>query len=144
MNTLTLPADDIIGPLFMRYGNASSSARLSGGVGSGPVVFLSQTGNQAAVLSPFSNFMAASVTQAQDSLAIRAGFLGSFTDIPAGSTVSFILWYGPGVNAAMTGWGAALLQRYGKAPDSPSFDYTATHLMYNTDHGAAYYYTTAN
>jgi len=35
-------------------------------------------------------------------------------------------------------WGGALLRRYGKAHDGARDDFTNTHLIYNTDHGAYY------
>jgi hypothetical protein len=64
--------------------------------------------------------------------------MGSVASIPAGFRLKSVLYYGAGPNAATMAWGDALLRRYGKAHDGASADFTNTHLIYNTDHGAYY------
>jgi len=124
--------DDVNGPLFARWGDASTP--LAAGHEAGPIVFFDPAGNHSVVFSPYSNFMAASIAQSPTTRALRAGLLGSLTVIPPGSDVSFIMYYGSGINAAATGWGSALQQRYGKnAGGGRLADYTASNLVYNTD-----------
>jgi hypothetical protein len=125
------------GPTIQRWGDGSNL--LTDGDGGGPIVFFDAAGNNSVALGPASNFMVASLAQSVDTKALRSGLLGSLAEIPAHTSVSFMLWYGPGANAALTGYGAALLQLYGKPLGSPQQDYTNTHLTYNTDNGAFYY-----
>jgi hypothetical protein len=80
------------------------------------------------VFSSLSNFMAGSAAQ-DDAGNFRAGLLGSFSTIPAGSKYSTILWYGNGVNNAIMFWGAALLQTHGKRHEGSSYDYTNNYLV---------------
>jgi hypothetical protein len=125
------------GPTIQRWGDGSNL--LTDGDGGGPVVFFDAAGNSSVVLGPASNFMVASLAQSADTKALRSGLVGSLAAIPAHTSVSFMLWFGAGANAALTGYGAALLQLSGKPLDSPRQDYTNTHLTYNTDNGAFFY-----
>lgn len=48
-----------------------------------------------------------------------------------------------GPNTAVRTWGAELLKLFGKNPQETSYnDYVSTHLGYDTDNGAFYYYHT--
>lgn len=129
--------DGVWGPTIQPWGSENLMTEGSEG---GPIAFFDQAANHSVWLSPFSSFMAASLAQDKETRALRGGFMGSLKSIPAGSSVSFGLWYGRSINAAATGWGAALLQKYGKSHVGRTFDFTATHLMYSTDHGAYFWY----
>lgn len=73
---------------------------------------------------------------------LMVGMLGTVKEIPAGFKTSTMLYHGKdGVNNVMTSFGTALRQRYNK-PDGRASDYQVTHLGFNTDHGAYYYYKT--
>jgi len=125
----------VAGPNFFQWGAAGPGRALSPGVQGGPMVFFEPAGNTSVVFSSASSFMVASTVQEEGTLAVRSGVLGSVTTIPASSGVSFVLYAGAGVNAAMANWGDALLRKYGKSRTGPAEDYTNTHLIYNTDHG---------
>ena len=123
-------------------------AGLTGGMSGGPLVLLDGTAaggtSGALVLAPGSEFMATSVaiTGGAGSEAVSVGPLGSLAELPPGWAYDYVAWAGTGVNAAVEAWGAAMMGRYGKPRDLSKSDYTNTHLIYNTDHGAYYYYQT--
>ena len=97
----------------------------------------------AVVLSASSQFMshvmAANLSEPDF---LMVGMLGTVKEIPAGFKTSTMLYHGKnGVNNVMTSFGTALRQRFNK-PDGRASDYQVTHLGFNTDHGAYYYYKT--
>ena len=139
------------------YQHGTDFGQLPSGVkGTGPICFFDKALRAAVVLSPFSNFMAASSAHVAvgsgggDHLAY--GAQGSITAYPKDYTLSFILTLGPakstvrrarGVNAALEFWGDALLATYGKSRIATyATDFGLRYLSYSTDNGAFYYYQT--
>lgn len=107
-------------------------------------------GGDAVVISSSSQFMSHVLATTNQSSAARggatdymmAGMLGTVKEVPAGFRTSTMLFHGSdGINNVMTAFGTALRKRYNKA-DGRAADYQVTHLSFNTDHGAYYYYKT--
>jgi hypothetical protein len=71
---------------------------------------------------------------------LRYGLLGSVTEIPAGWSSSVILSLGKAPGAAVRSWGKKLTSFYGKDPSLSRADFISTHLGFDTDNGAYYYY----
>lgn len=126
-----------LGPIAGPWVKNSS---FSTGLASGPVVLYDASGASSLVLSPSSQFMAVSAASAADGTALGWGLLGSTSNIPTAFSYACVAWYGAGINSNVMAWGAALLARHGKAHGLSREDFTNTHLGYNTDHGAYYYY----
>jgi hypothetical protein len=126
----------LLGP---RTGAWSAGAAAAGafapGLEAGPLVLLeNRAGAPALVLSAASEFAAVSAATRGASLAF--GPLGSAATLPAGFSYATVAWAGTGFNNGMMAWGAALLARYNKPHGLSKSDFTSTHLVYNTDHGA--------
>jgi hypothetical protein len=134
----TFVDNSVSGPTVHPWGGAGNS--WNSGLTSGPAVFFDAGGENALVFSALSNFMAASSVQVPGNASaqgsIRTGLVGSFTTLPAGTTLDSVAFYGAGINAAMMAWGTGLLEFYGKPATGPQNDFTNTHLVYNTDHRA--------
>jgi hypothetical protein len=129
----------VLGPNF---GSFKVGQPFSTGLQGGPIVLFDATGADAVVMSASSEFMAANWVV--NGAALSAGPLGSAQSLPPYYSMSHVMWYGAGINVACMTWGAALLDLYGKPHGLSTVDFTSTHLIYNTDHGAYYYYSTAN
>jgi hypothetical protein len=149
-------AGDMVGSGFHVGEWSASSAGIGGGIkGTGPLCVFTADRQIAAVLSPFSNAMAANqqFTPAEAAAGAAAGagaatltygVMGNVTAIPAGYALSTIVSFSAGsVNAALTRWGDVLLAEYGKSRDAAwQKDFALQYLGYSTDNGAFYYYTT--
>ncbi|KAJ9459555.1 hypothetical protein DIPPA_32060 [Diplonema papillatum] len=122
------------GPVFGRWPTG-----LSTGVDGGPHALFDA--NHTVVISAASNFMTHSFSEMNNSMA--AGLMSSVTSVPAGYRVQTMLSAGrtgEGINNAVQLWGDRMRRAYDKDWDVYHHDFTATHLGYNTDHGAYYYY----
>ena len=133
--------NDDAGPMG---GAWAAGANISGGLASGPVALFDRAAAHSLLLSPSSSFMGVSAAGAGAGAggAVGWGPLGSAGDIPAGWAYDCVAWYGATINANMMAWGGALLRRHGKAAGQSKADFTNSHLGYNTDNGAFYYYNT--
>lgn len=67
------------------------------------------------------------------------GLAGLIEKVPPGFSIETIMVLGTGPNAAIRKWGRLLTSRYNKSVDEDA-DFTTTHLGYDTDNGAYYYY----
>lgn len=122
--------DGYNGPTFGEWG---ASARLTTGLKGGPIVLFDKTGQHTLIYSAASSFMAVNTATFRGTL--HTGALGSAATLPAGWSHSSVLWYGSaGINPAVTAWGAALLDRFGKTRALQQSDVTGSTLTYNTDH----------
>jgi hypothetical protein len=129
------------------YGNYTGSStdipsKLIGVTGFGPLCAFTKDLSKSAVISSFSQFMAASNGRTNDG--VSYGLQGSITEVPAGYSLSFVVAQSPagGVQAAFEAWGDRLLQRYSKEREVTYADYSLNFLGYSTDNGAFYYYQT--
>ena len=127
----------VVGPRTGSF-SAAGATSFSSGLASGPIVLLDATGAASLVLSAASEFAAVSV--AAEGGALNFGPLGSAAELPAGYAYETIAYLGAGVNEAMMTWGDAMMSKFGKPHGLSKSDFTNTHLIYNTDHGAYYYY----
>lgn len=128
---------DDLGPFI---GQWSPGANFSASLLSGPTVLFDAAGNFSLVLSPSSQFMAISSAPASEGDSLAWGPMGTADTLPAGFSYSCVASFGATINGNVMAWGQSLLSKYGK-PHGLSFtDFTNTHLGYNTDNGAYYYY----
>eukprot|EP00756_Hemistasia_phaeocysticola_P006011 Hpha_TRINITY_DN13618_c0_g1::TRINITY_DN13618_c0_g1_i1::g.122626::m.122626 len=109
--------------------------------GTGPVVVFSTDLTRSLVLSPFSQFMAASQTFSSDS-GLSYGVMGMVGSLPKGFSLQTVVVLGSGVNSAMQTWGDVLLAKSGKQRYAYKNDLAMQTLGYSTDNGAYYYYQT--
>jgi len=111
----------------------------SSGLDAGPVVLFKEGGGSAAVISPFSHFMAyGSEWRGSDEL--RFGIHGEVTEVPQYFALKTIVSVGDGLHDAVRRWGGHLRGWYGKNQDPRAQDVTLRYLGYSTDNGAYYYY----
>ena len=93
----------------------------------------------AAVLSPASNFMVASM-HGDGRSQIASGLNSAVTTVPAGFSHASIMVIESGINAAWEEWGRALLSLIGAKRPANDADVGLRYLGYWTDNGATYYY----
>lgn len=119
--------------------NCAGNKALPGGLeGSGPMAIFTHDLNRTLVVSAFRNTMAQSQHFANGTL--HYGLLGSVTNVPKGWSSSVILSLGRGPTQAVRGWGKKLTSFYGKDDSLSRADFISTHLGFDTDNGAFYYY----
>ncbi|CAF3719866.1 unnamed protein product [Adineta steineri] len=122
----------------------SSNKVIKSGMNSGPVVLfnLTQRGeNDILVLSPFSRFMATSLSQTNNRL--EYGVMGSILTIPANYNHSMIVFYSSeGINEGIRKWGKTMQKAFNRTNKNRLNDLTINYLGYYTDNGAYYYYNT--
>jgi hypothetical protein len=110
----------------------------------GPVVIFNQTqGGEGdiLVLSPFSRFMATSLTQTNQKL--EYGVMGSMISITPNYNHSFIVFYSSkGINEGVREWGQIMQKAYNRTNQYRLNDLSINNLGYYTDNGAYYYYHT--
>ena len=126
-------------------GHWTGSAQvIDSGILGGPVILfnLTQRGeNDMLVLSPFSRFMATSLSQTNSTL--EYGVMGSITSIPANYNHSMIVFYSSkGINEGMREWGQLMQKAYNRTNEYRLNDLTVNYLGYYTDNGGYYYYHT--
>lgn len=122
----------------------SSGRVVDSGMEAGPVVIFNLTDQgqrDVLVLSPFSQFMATSISQRDNIL--QYGVMGSMLTIPANYTHSMVIYYSTdGVNKAIRDWGSFMQLAYHRNNQHRLDDITINYLGYYTDGGAYYYYNT--
>ena len=122
----------------------SLSKVIRSGMRGGPVVLfnLTQRGEEdILVLSPFSKFMATSLSQRGNVL--EYGVMGSMLSIPANYSHSLILFYSSkGINGGIKEWGQTMQRAYNRTNQHRLNNLTINYLGYYTDNGAYYYYNT--
>jgi len=126
-----------------RVGRWRRGEAVADGLLAGPLAIFDQWGSSL-VLSPLTNPMAASIAQSQDG-SVSWGVMGGVMDVPKGYTISHIVQGGEGINQAFDKWGTLMLGYYGnprkKTRVPPGMGGAVeTHLGYETDNGAYYYY----
>ncbi|CAH1277104.1 Hypp9481 [Branchiostoma lanceolatum] len=116
------------------------------GITGGPLVVFDRNLNTV-VLSPFSEFMAASVWHNGTGSGgyggeVNYGIMGDVENIPPNFDYQTILYYDKGINQALHEWGGALMRQYGKTRARTESDFSSNYIGYWTDNGAYYYYHT--
>ena len=91
------------------------------------------------ILSPASNFMAASLSRSASG-ALQSGFAWQVPTVPAGQSQSTLLLIDSGINRAFSTWGNMLTALHGKTRPASDSDVTLNRLGYWTDNGGTYYY----
>ncbi|GFR86884.1 non-lysosomal glucosylceramidase [Elysia marginata] len=112
--------------------------------GSAPLVFFDRTAN-ALVVSPFNNFMSASMWQEDHAPNLNLGIMGGVDSLPAGFEHKTLVYCSDqGIGHALEGWGEVMRKVYNKTQNVTDYharqDLSLTHLGYWTDNGAFYYY----
>ncbi len=133
-----------------RIGSWAKGSSIPDGLLSGPMAVFDATG-RAIAMGPFDGAMDAAVAT-RAGTEVSMGLMGGVNDVPVGYSMSFLIVAGPGLNRAFDSWGSALLDAYGnprkREPMMGKFgerswgSYVDTHLGYETDNGAYYYYST--
>ncbi|XP_055899049.1 uncharacterized protein LOC106054416 [Biomphalaria glabrata] len=124
----------------LSMGRWQSSASFATGKQGGPLVIFDNSSN-ALVISPMSQFMAASNQLSLVRQELNYGIMGLVDSVPANYSVDFIVYYSNrGINQAMASWGKFLLSLYQKNSFRRQFDTTLSYMGYWTDNGAYYYY----
>lgn len=145
--------------------SAGLPAEVKGGLfGGAPLVLFEPAVQHAIVVSPFSNFMSSQQVMNNATGVLECGIMGGVDTIPQGCawvgarsgavgrddprgdpyvrarrySYETIVSYGPGVNAAMRAWGAALLKRSGKTTAARDADHVVNYLGYWTDNGGVH------
>ncbi len=126
-------------------GNWTSSSRIiHSGMDSGPIVIFDQKQqgeSDIIVLSPFSRFMATSLTQTNNVL--EYGVMGSMYSITPNYNHSLIVFYSSkGINEGVREWGQTMQKAYNRTNQHRLNDFSINYLGYYTDNGAYYYYHT--
>jgi hypothetical protein len=122
-------------------GEWALGANFSDALSSGPTILFDASGNESLVLSPSSQFMAvSSAPSSAGNTSLAWGPMGTADTLPAGFSYSCVAWFGATINGNVMAWGQALLDKYGKAHGLSTADFTNSHLGFNTDNGAYYYY----
>ena len=120
----------------------NASAAIYGGVENGPFVVFDRSATTVAMVAAFDSFMDASmaVTQGSAGPQVSYGGLGNFLSIPAGFSMSTMLYFDDvGVTESVLRWGDILRAVYGKSRETSANDLVNSWLGYNTDRGATYY-----
>jgi hypothetical protein len=97
------------------------------------------------VLSPFSHFMATSLSQRNTGLdsVLEYGVLGSIATIPPNYMHSFIVFYSPnGINDGIQEWGQTMQRAFNRSNEHRLNDLAVNYLGYFTNNGGYYYYNT--
>jgi hypothetical protein len=122
----------------------SSSTVVRSGMESGPVVLfnINKRGDgDILVLSPFSRFMATSLSQTNNTL--EYGVMGSIISIPENYNHSMIVFYSSkGINEGVKEWGQTMQKAHNRTNQNRLNDLSINYLGYYTDNGAYYYYHT--
>ncbi len=93
------------------------------------------------ILSPASNFMAASLAQTPAG-ALQSQLMWQVSSVPAGFNHQTLLVVDSGINRAFQTWGNTLTALQGKIRPANDADMSLKSLGYWTDNGATYYYRT--
>ncbi|CAF3533440.1 unnamed protein product [Rotaria socialis] len=138
-------ADMMMGEVNKHAGIWESSSKIiKSGMQAGPIVLFDLTERaqgDVVILSPFSHFMATSLSQRENML--EYGVMGSMSSVPANYNHSMIVFYSPlGVNEAMREWGQSMRRAFNRTMEHRLNDITINYLGYYTDNGAYYYYHT--
>ncbi|KAJ8045291.1 hypothetical protein HOLleu_08272 [Holothuria leucospilota] len=121
-----------------RWGD--SGHKINTGLQGGPLALFS-SGGSTVVISPSSQFMAASMTYQNEDQSINCGIMGKVKEVPQDFTMETVLYFGEGVKNTFESWGKFLLTKY-QTNRHTDADMTLRYLGYWTDNGAAYYYMT--
>jgi len=122
----------------------SSSQVIRSGMQSGPIVifnFTEQGEGDLLILSPFSQFMATSLSQTNNIL--EYGVMGSILSIPENYNHSMIVFYSSnGINEGIRAWGKTMQRAFNRTNKNRLNDVTINYLGYYTDNGGYYSYNT--
>jgi hypothetical protein len=102
---------------------------------------LFDTAANAFVISPASNFMAATTVFGPGG-ALASGISSRIASLPAGFSHQVLLVVENGINSAFDAWGSTLTAIWGRALPANDADPTLNQLGYWTDAGSSYYYNT--
>mmetsp|Transcript_19238 Transcript_19238/g.31303 ORF Transcript_19238/g.31303 Transcript_19238/m.31303 type:complete len:878 (-) Transcript_19238:141-2774(-) len=127
-----------------RIGRWEKGSIIPDGLLSGPMAIFDRSG-RTTVLSSLNNFMDATVAFDNETEVVSLGIMGGVDYVPSGYKISFVLHadaQGGGINRAFHNWGRSLLSRYSNTRrfHNNGGGFVESHLGYETDNGAYYYY----
>lgn len=125
---------------LLTYTGTFATPTFETGSADSPWVFF-DAANRSFILSPASNFMAATTTRVSGTLS--SGIHSQIQTLPKGFQHETLLVVESGINQAFETWGNTLTALHGKTRPANDADLTLNKLGYWTDHGAAYWYNTA-
>lgn len=123
----------------------SQTNNINDGIEGGPFALFNKAG-KAVVISPYDNFMAASLWHSEpEGGVISWGIMGGVNEIPANFSYNTLLMYYDGINNAFQAWGNTLQRQFGysnwlERHNNVKNDISLNYLGYWTDNGAYYYY----
>ncbi|XP_059175577.1 uncharacterized protein LOC131955455 [Physella acuta] len=133
---------DMAGYSKLSVGRYNPLASITTGIEGGPLVLFDNSSN-ALVVSPMSQFMAASNQISLVRQELSYGIMGLVDSVPSNYSIDFIVYYSnQGINQAMKGWGELLKFWYNKNLEHRAYGITLNYMGYWTDNGAYYYYHT--
>ncbi|CAF3624881.1 unnamed protein product [Rotaria sp. Silwood1] len=138
-------ADYMMGDMGKHAGTWDSSSKIiQSGIKAGPIVLFNlakRAQGDVLILSPFSRFMATSLSQRANVL--EYDVMGSVSIVPANYNHSMIVFYSShGVNEAMREWGQSMRRAFNRTMEHRLHDITVNYLGYYTDNSGYYYYHT--
>ncbi|XP_059175515.1 uncharacterized protein LOC131955424 [Physella acuta] len=133
---------DMAGYNGINMGSWQHSTFMYTGITGGPLVLFDNSSN-AMIISPMSQFMAASNRLELFLGELQYGIMGLIDTVPKGYDVDFILYYSDrGINQVIQEWGEFMRMFYNKSPERRNTALTVNYMGYWTDNGAYYYYHT--
>ena len=124
----------------------SKTDSIRDGIKGGPLSIFNMIG-EAIVISPFNNFMAASLWHDSKMSHVAWGIMSGVNEIPKGFSYSTLMVFDTGINRAFQTWGKVMSLPFGsqhakERQTKVESDLSLNYLGYWTDNGAYYYYHT--
>ena len=125
----------------------SKTEHINDGIKGGPLTIFNTVG-KAVVISPYNNFMAASLWHdSREGGHVAWGIMSGVNELPKELSYSTVLMFGPGINQAFQWWGYVLSLQFDAQIAKErrmkiDSDLSLHYLGYWTDNGAYYYYHT--
>nr|KAG5710636.1 hypothetical protein BaRGS_013282 [Batillaria attramentaria] len=132
----------MMGGVMSGHWFSANGFKITDGLAGGPIALFDGSGDTL-VISPASQFMAASHWHESEASRLAYGIMGGVDTVSPNYNMEFIVYYSSqGINKAFEGWGSFLRQMYGRTDSFVQDDWTIKYLGYWTDNGAYYYYKT--
>ena len=121
-------------------GTFDAQSDIYGGVENGPLVVFDLQADTAVMMAPFDQFMDSSMAAEVRASGRELGYgsLGNMLSVPAGWSMSTILYFDDGgIVSTVSRFGDLMRAVYGKSRETSANDLVNSYLGYNTDRGSA-------